>query len=110
MSPATAKSRKAGGAKKSGAQKPVTYRLRLYVAGNEPNSRRAQENLAKICETYLNGNCDIETIDVLKDFRTAVKDNVYVAPALILLKPEPRVTILGNLSDTQKVAAALRLA
>ena len=86
-----------------------TYILRLFVAGNEPNSRQARENLARLCEGRLKGRYELEIFDVLEDFRAALKDGVLVTPALIVLAPLPRVTILGNLSDTQKVLDALRL-
>jgi hypothetical protein len=32
-----------------------------------------------------------------------------VTPTLILIKPLPKVIVLGNLSDTRRVLAALRL-
>ena len=44
-----------------------------------------------------------------EDFQAAVKDNILVTPALILVAPLPQVTVLGNLSDLPKVLAALRL-
>ena len=47
--------------------------------------------------------------DVLKDAATAQKNNVLVTPTLILIKPHPKVTVLGNLSDTRQVFGALRL-
>jgi len=34
---------------------------------------------------------------------------VLVTPCLILDSPLPKVTVFGNLSDTEKVLAALRL-
>jgi circadian clock protein KaiB len=85
------------------------YRMRLFVAGNEPNSAIARESLDRICSTYLNGNCQIEIIDVLKDFRPALEENVLVTPALVIVEPGPRIVIFGNLADTGKVLAALKV-
>ena len=85
------------------------YLLRLFMAGNGPNSKQALANLRSLCHEHLNGRCTIETVDVVKDFQAAVRDNIIVTPALILVAPPPRVMILGNLSDLQKVLAALRL-
>jgi circadian clock protein KaiB len=79
------------------------------MAGNGPNSRQALVNLRSLCEEHLKGRCTIETIDVVKNFKAAVKDNILVTPALILVSPSPRVVVLGNLSDRQKVLLALRL-
>ena len=85
------------------------YVFRLFVAGNESNSALARRNLARLCEEHLQGRYKIETVDVLDDTATGLKNNVLVTPTLILLKPRPKVTVLGNLSDTRQVLAALRL-
>lgn len=85
------------------------YVFRLFVAGNEANSTQARENLARLCEDHLKGRYEIETVNVLKDAATAHKNNVLVTPTLILIKPHPKVTVFGNLSDTRQVLAALRL-
>jgi circadian clock protein KaiB len=79
------------------------------VAGNGPNSKLALANLHRLCREHLNGRCTIETIDVVKNYKAAVKDNILVTPALILVAPLPKVIVLGNLSDPKKVLAALRL-
>jgi circadian clock protein KaiB len=85
------------------------YLLRLYIAGNGQNSHKALANLRRICQEYLEGRYTIETIDVVEDFQAAVRDNILVTPALILVAPLPRVIVLGNLSDQQKVLLALRV-
>jgi len=86
-----------------------TYVFRLFVAGNESNSSQARGNLARLCEEHIKGRYTIDAVDVLKDATTAHKDNVLVTPTLILIKPLPKVIVLGNLSDTRRVLAALRL-
>jgi circadian clock protein KaiB len=85
------------------------YLLRLFVAGDGTNSKQAQVNLRRLCREHMNGHCTIETIDVVKNYEAAVRDNILVTPALVLVAPRPRVMILGNLSDPRKVLAALRL-
>jgi circadian clock protein KaiB len=86
-----------------------TYAFRLFVAGNESNSTQARVNLARLCEEHLKGCYKIEIVDVLKDAAAAYKANVLVTPTLILIASDPKVTVLGNLSDTTQVLAALRL-
>ena len=88
-----------------------TYILRLFMAGNEPNSKQARENLERLQEIHLK-RCHHkkEFVDVLEDFQTALENNVLITPCLILVSPKPKVTVFGNLSDTEKVIAALRLA
>lgn len=97
-------------AKSKGAEaQGETYVLRLFMADNEPNSKQARENLERLQETHLKMPHKKEIVDVLEDFQTALENNVMVTPCLILVSPLPRVTIFGNLSDTEKVLAALRL-
>lgn len=85
------------------------YILKLYVAGDEQNSRIAQDNLTRICDEYLQGRYQIEKVDVLSDFTTALKDRIFVTPTLVLVAPGPKATIVGNLGDKEKVISALRL-
>ncbi|MEX0885468.1 MAG: circadian clock KaiB family protein [Phycisphaeraceae bacterium] len=84
-------------------------RLILFVAGREANSTRARENLDRIRGTYLNGRCELQIIDVLEDYRTALRHKVLVTPCLVMTEPGPPVQIAGTLHDEEKVRAALRL-
>lgn len=83
--------------------------FRLYVAGNERNSQIARENLKRICDEHLDSRCEIEEVDILKDYAVAMRERVFVTPTLVLLSPEPRTSVVGNLSDEEKVVSALRL-
>jgi len=85
------------------------YLLRLFMAGNGQNSKQALANLRRLCQVHLKGRYTIETVDVVKDIQAAIKDNILITPALILIAPRPRVMVLGNLSDVPKVLTALRL-
>lgn len=85
------------------------YVLRLFVAGDRPQSLQAKKNIEQICDAHLQGRCELTVFDVCKDFVTAMEHGVLLTPTLLLLSPLPRVTIIGNLSDTQKVLGALRL-
>jgi circadian clock protein KaiB len=85
------------------------YAFRLFVAGNGSNSTQARGNLARLCEEYLKGRYQIDIVDVLKDPAIGVKYSILLTPMLIMLKPRPEVSLLGNLSDTKTVLATLRL-
>jgi circadian clock protein KaiB len=89
--------------------KPSHYLLRLFIAGNGQNSLKALANLRSLCQKHLEGRYTIETVDVVEDFQAAVRDNILVTPALILVAPLPKVVVLGNLSDRRKVLLALRV-
>ena len=93
----------------SGANGSETYAFRLFVAGSEPNSTIARHNLTRLCEKYLPGRHRIDIVDVFESAAVALKHQVIVTPTLIVLKPKPGVTLLGNLSETRQVVATLRL-
>ena len=84
-----------------------TFHFRLFIAGDEPNSKRAKENLNQICSDYLHGDCQVETVDILKDYQSALSSNIFVTPALKIEGPQPSITIYGNLNDEEKVLTAL---
>jgi len=94
----------------NGHANPPKYHLRLFVAGDEPNSATARASLSEICSSYLEQGCRVEIIDVLKDCRPALEESVFVTPALVIVEPGPRKVLFGNLTDTEKVLAALNLA
>jgi circadian clock protein KaiB len=98
-----------GKAASNGNGKPVHHLFRLFVAGKGANSQLALANLRSLCGEHLKGRFKIEEVDVVKDFKAAVKHNILVTPALVLITPVPSVVILGNLSDRPKVMLALRL-
>ncbi len=84
------------------------YRFRLFIAGNEPNSLLAEQNLRALCAAYLPERHHIEIIDVLQDFEAALQAMIMVAPAVMMVAPYP-VTLFGALTDTAKILAALGL-
>lgn len=85
------------------------YRLRLFVAGDEPNSVKAKAMLARLCDTLLGHNCQVTVVDVLQDYQAAIEYQVMVVPTLIVEWPPPVRSILGSLTDEDKVVAALGL-
>ncbi|WP_462322482.1 circadian clock KaiB family protein [Halochromatium sp.] len=83
--------------------------LRLYVAGQNPRSLRALENLKAICETHLAGHYDIEIIDLLENPKLARGDQIVAVPTLVRKLPEPVRKIIGDLSNTERVLVGLDL-
>jgi len=82
-------------------------KLRLYVAGDAPNSVHAIANLAAICQEHLASAFTLEIVDVLKSPLRALADGILVTPHLVKLSPAPATRIVGNLSDRASVLAAL---
>jgi circadian clock protein KaiB len=89
-------------------EKPF-YVMKLYVVAGEQNSQIARDNLKRICDEYLSGQCRVEEVDVLADFASALEARVFVTPTLILVDPKPRATVVGNLGNKERVISALRL-
>jgi circadian clock protein KaiB len=85
------------------------YRLVLFVAGDEKNSRLARKNLQRLCDTELGSDCEVQIVDVLEDFAAALEYDILLTPALLVLTPPPRTLIVGSLSDMTKVRRALEL-
>jgi circadian clock protein KaiB len=85
------------------------WKLRLYVAGQTPNSLTAFENLKKICEQHLEGRYQIEVIDLFLNPQLAKGDQIIAVPTLIRHLPTPVKKIIGNLSNTEKVLIGLDL-
>ena len=85
------------------------YRLRLYIAGQTPNSIVAIANLKKICEDKLHGRYRLEVIDLLKKPQLAKGDQIIAIPTLVRRLPPPVKKIIGNLSKTESVVVGLDL-
>lgn len=100
--------KKAAGQPQGGKGSQAQYHLRLFVAGDEPNSALAKASLDKICAEHPEQRCRVEIVDVLTDFQAALDEHVPVTPALVIRGPERRTVVFGNLADPAKVLAALQ--
>ena len=83
--------------------------LRLYVAGDAPNSCEARENLRMVLETLPPELYHLEEIDFLRDPLRAMGDGVVVTPTLVKLTPPPAQKIIGTLREAVRVRAVLGL-
>ena len=86
-----------------------TYVLKLYVAGNTPNSVRALKTLKNILQEELQGVYALKVIDVLKNPQLAEEDKILATPTLAKVLPPPVRKIIGDLSDREKVLIGLDL-
>jgi circadian clock protein KaiB len=87
--------------------KKAALSLRLYVAGNAPNSLRAIANARAICDEHFAAGHDLEIVDLLEHPRRALADRIIVTPTLLKLAPLPAQRVIGNLSDTNQVLLVL---
>jgi circadian clock protein KaiB len=83
------------------------YALILFVAGASGMSVQAIHDVRWLCETYLTGNYSLEVVDVHRDPARMLSHQVLAAPTLIKCSPPPTRRLVGDLSDTRHVLAAL---
>ena len=81
--------------------------LRLYVAGQAPNSVRAVANVRAICDEHFPSGHELEIVDLLEHPKRALADGIIVTPTLLKLLPLPVQRVIGSLSDTNQVLLAL---
>ncbi len=91
----------------SDACKPLS--LRLYVAGEAPNSVAAIRNLGIL---FPGGEAskqpvNIEIVDLLEEPLRGLADGVLLSPTLVRLAPLPVRRVVGNLSNHGAVLLAL---
>jgi circadian clock protein KaiB len=85
------------------------WQLRLYVMDETPKSQTALANLKKICETHLKDRYRITVIDLLKQPQLAKGDQILAVPTVVRRLPAPVRTVIGNLSDFDRVLVGLDL-
>ena len=99
--------RKRATSKTSGSDITTVVVMRLYIAGNAPNSVRAIANLEAICREHLKDGYKLEIVDVFEQPVRALADGVLVTPSLAKISPAPVANVVGNLSDKSNVLLAL---
>lgn len=83
--------------------------LRLYVAGQSPRSMRAVANLQRLCAQDIDARYRLEVIDLYQQPELAQCEQVVALPALIKRLPEPLRSIVGDMSNTERVLVGLDL-
>ena len=86
------------------------WTLRLYIAGENQQSRLALQNLTRLCEQQIGeGRYEIEVIDLMRHPHLAKADQILAIPTLVRKIPEPVRRVIGSLSDTERAMLALDL-
>ncbi len=89
------------------SSKSVKIKLRLYVAGNAPNSVHAIANAKALCSEHRGSAYALEIVDLMTHPLRALTDGIVVTPTLLRLSPPPLLRIIGTLSDKDELLAAL---
>ncbi len=85
------------------------WELRLYVAGQTPSCVAALRNLERICKEHLGASYRLEVVDLLVHPRLAAGDQILAIPTLVRRLPEPVRTIIGDLSNEERVLVGVDL-
>ena len=85
------------------------YVLRLYIAGMNPKSVAAVENIRRICDEQLPGKCQLDVIDIYQQPILAMNGQIVAAPTLVKELPPPLKKLVGSMADTDRVLIGLDL-
>jgi circadian clock protein KaiB len=89
--------------------RPESWELRLYVAGQTAKSLTAFANLKAICEEHLQGKYSIQIVDLAQNPQLARGDQILAVPALVRRLPPPVRKMIGDFSNKERVLIGLDL-
>jgi circadian clock protein KaiB len=81
----------------------------LFIAGMTPRSRRAVDNITRLCERHLAGRYELQVFDIYQQPELAEAEQLIAAPTLIKTLPLPLRRFIGDLSDTDRVLVRLNI-
>lgn len=85
------------------------YCFKLFIAGMNPGSFHAIENVREICDACLSNDYDLEVIDIYQQ-RQLLKDmNIIAVPTLVRIKPAPEVRIIGDMLNKKEITKILEI-
>lgn len=85
-----------------------TWNLCLYIYNKTPRSVKALKNLKKLCEEHLAKGYQVEVVDLKEQPHRAVSDQIVAIPTVVRKSSYRTRKVIGDLSDTPRVLAALR--
>jgi circadian clock protein KaiB len=81
--------------------------LRMYVAGNMPNSVTALACLRAAVAGVPGVQVDV--VDTFSDPDIVLRDRITATPTLVRLQPTPQIRLIGAITDTTKLRVAIGL-
>jgi len=64
-------------------------------------------NVTRLCEEHLQGNYELEVVDLYQQPELAAEHQLLAAPTLIKMLPLPARRMIGDMSDSGRVLAGL---
>jgi circadian clock protein KaiB len=84
-------------------------KLKLFITGQTANSSRAIGTIKRICDEYYPDEHELSIIDVLEHPQIAEDEKILATPTLIKFIPPPKIRIIGDMSDRDRVLTSLDL-
>jgi circadian clock protein KaiB len=85
------------------------YVLSLFVTGSTPKSLRAIRNIRALCEERLWGRYELKVIDIYQHPELVTPEQIVVTPTLIKKLPIPLRTLIGDLSNKDRLLTGLNI-
>lgn len=88
---------------------PEPVELTLFVSGASDLSAKAVAAARRLCEEHLGGAGEVAVVDVHLDPDALEGTGVMALPALVRVRPLPVRSVVGDLSEVDRVVQALDL-
>jgi circadian clock protein KaiB len=85
------------------------YDFRLYVSSVSPISARAVANIRRFLETHLKDRYRLAVLNIAEHVAAARADQIVASPTLVRIQPAPVRRFIGDMSDEQRLLAALNI-
>ena len=85
------------------------YLFQLYLSSRSFSNEKICENLKLILDEKLKDQYSLEIIFVTEDVESVLQRNIFTTPTLIKKLPSPSSTVVGDLSDREKLSAAVEI-
>ena len=94
---------------RKGPARGAEFVFHLFISGQSLLSSRAIVNVRTICEMHLKGRYELTVVDVSRDPSIAAVEQLIALPTLVKKFPVPVSRFIGDLSDSDRILARLRL-
>jgi len=85
------------------------HKFKLFIVEGMSNSTDMINRIKKMLNNKLKDQYELVIIDVIKNNEAAIENKILATPTLIKVFPDPKVRIIGNFYDEEKVLKALNL-
>ena len=83
------------------------YFFKLFVSTNSILATKSIINIKSFLEQYLKGRYELEIIDIFQNPEILIKEEIITVPLLIKESPLPKIRIVGEMTDTEKIKREL---